>query len=92
MKDKNKYISLFKHYKIKYDSLPKLFDWYTTPSFEKMKVYNALVEKYSKFCDAFDYGIISANNFIFVFVAFDISNNKLYVETPTKSLVYSEVF
>lgn len=91
MKD-NKYISLFKYYKIKYNSLPKLFDCYKTPSFQKLKVYNALVEKYSKICDVYDYGIISANNFIFVFAAFDFTNNKLYVETPTKSLVYSEVF
>lgn len=65
----NKYIRLFKYYKIKYDRLPKLFDWYKSPSFQKIKEYNALVNKYSKFCEASDYGIISANSFIFVFVA-----------------------
>lgn len=91
MKD-NKYIKLFKYYKRRFIKLPKLYDWYKTPSFQKLKVYNALVEKYSKFCDTFDYGIISANSFIFVFVAFDITNNKLYVETPTKSLVFKEVY
>ena len=87
----NKYISLFKYYKRKYIRLPKLFDWYTTPSFQKIKVYNALAEKYSKFCDAFDYGIISANSFIFVFAAFDKENNKLYVETPQKTLTYDVI-
>lgn len=77
---------------MKYIKLPTLLDWYITPSFKKLKVYNALVEKYSKICDGFDYGIISANNFIFVFAAFDTVNNILYVETPTKTLVYNEVY
>ena len=90
--ENNKYISLYQYYKRKYINLPKLFDWYTAPSFQKIKAYNALVEKYSKICDVSDYGVISANSYFFVFIAYDRKNNKLYVETPTKLLIYNEVY
>lgn len=88
----NKYILLYHFYKRKYIKLPTLLDWYKTPSFKKLKIYNALVEKYLKICGGLDYGIISANNFIFVFAAFDTVNNILYVETPTKTIVFNEVY
>lgn len=91
MKD-NKYIKLFKYYKEKYGTILSLYKFYKNPSRTKQEIYWRLDKKYSTFCDVVDYGVISANNYIFVFVAYDRKNNELYVETPTKTLVCSGVY
>lgn len=88
----NRYIKLFKYYKEEYGTILSLYKFYKKPSKIKQEIYWELVKKYSDFCNVVDYGVISANSFIFVFIAYDRKNNKLYVETPTKTLVYSEVY